>query len=162
MKISKCIILSTILHLYQYCIENNTHHFFLHRHNEDGSYSYGFEAADGSYKIESKHPNGEVFGKYGFIDDSGNLREIEYGATSRRGFEPAGTGINVPPPVEDNRLDKDNPEDDGQYREDPSIYHTDPRYTNGERYDPVPQKYTTIQNHIHLQQRPLGYSPLSR
>lgn len=28
-------------------------------------------------------------GKYGYVDDTGKVREIEYGA-SRRGFEPAG------------------------------------------------------------------------
>ncbi|CAD1468746.1 unnamed protein product [Heterotrigona itama] len=108
------------------------------RHNEDGSYSYGYEAADGSYKIESKYPTGEVYGKYGFVDDTGNVREVEYGA-SRRGFEPAGPGINVPPPtLTGNSIANPNqPEDDGQYREDPSIYYTDPRYTNGERYDPA-------------------------
>lgn len=111
---------------------------FFDRHNEDGSYSYGYEAADGSYKIESKYPNGEVYGKYGFVDDTGNVREIEYGA-SRRGFEPVGPGINVPPPtLTGNSIAGANElEDDGQYREDPSIYHTDPRYTNGERYEPL-------------------------
>ncbi|XP_020287064.1 uncharacterized protein LOC109856336 [Pseudomyrmex gracilis] len=108
----------------------------INKHNEDGSYSYGYEAADGSYKIESKYPNGEVYGKYGFVDDTGNVREIEYGA-SRRGFEPVGPGINVPPPtLTGNSIAGANElEDDGQYREDPSIYHTDPRYTNGERYE---------------------------
>lgn len=111
---------------------------FSDRHNEDGSYSYGFEAADGSYKIESKYPNGEVYGKYGFVDDSGNIREVEYGAT-RRGFEPVGAGINVPPPTLTGNSIANEPEDDGQYREDPSIYHTDLRYTNGERYDQPPQ-----------------------
>lgn len=111
---------------------------FSDRHNDDGSYSYGFEAADGSYKIESKYPNGEVYGKYGFVDDTGNVREVEYGAT-RRGFEPVGHGINVPPPTLTGNSLANEPEDDGQYREDPSIYHTDPRYTNGERYDSRPE-----------------------
>ncbi|XP_066594114.1 uncharacterized protein [Prorops nasuta] len=122
----------------------------INKHNEDGSYSYGFEAADGSYKIESKYPNGEVYGKYGFVDDTGNIREVEYGASKQRGFEPVGTGINVPPPtVRNNNVDE--PEDDGQYREDPNIYHTDPRYTNGERYDIVP-KPPTAYNPNHFQQ----------
>ncbi|KAL6260507.1 hypothetical protein P5V15_008031 [Pogonomyrmex californicus] len=123
----------------------------INKHNEDGSYSYGFEAADGSYKIESKYPNGEVYGKYGFVDDTGNVREIEYGA-SRRGFEPVGPGINVPPPtLTGNSIagNANEPEDDGQYREDPSIYHTDPRFTNGERYDLAP-KY---------RQQPIAYNP---
>ncbi|XP_012141976.1 cuticular protein 27 isoform X1 [Megachile rotundata] len=116
----------------------------INKHNEDGSYSYGYEAADGSYKIESKYPTGEVYGKYGFVDDTGNVREVEYGA-SRRGFEPAGPGINVPPPtLTGNSIANPNaPEDDGQYREDPSVYYTDPRYTNGERYDPAPRQPLT-------------------
>lgn len=61
----------------------------INRQNEDGSYSYGYEAADGSFKIETKYPTGEVHGKYGYIDNEGTKREIEYGA-SKRGFEPAG------------------------------------------------------------------------
>lgn len=36
----------------------------INRHNEDGSYSYGYEGGDGSFKIETKYPNGEVYGKY--------------------------------------------------------------------------------------------------
>lgn len=61
----------------------------INRHNEDGSYSYGYEGADGSFKIETKYANGEVYGKYGYIDDAGKVREVEYGA-SKRGFEPQG------------------------------------------------------------------------
>lgn len=61
----------------------------IDRQNADGSYTYGYEAADKSFKIETKYPNGEVYGKYGYVDDQGNVREIEYGAT-KRGFEPAG------------------------------------------------------------------------
>lgn len=106
----------------------------INKHNEDGSYSYGYEAADGTYKIETKYPNGEVFGKYGYIDDQGKLREIEYGA-SRRGFEPAGSEIQVPPPTLKQNPDAyarplgPNEEDDGQYREDPSVYYkNDPYY----------------------------------
>ncbi|KAF2892670.1 hypothetical protein ILUMI_13503 [Ignelater luminosus] len=103
----------------------------INRHNEDGSYSYGYEAADGTYKIESKYPNGEVFGKYGFVDDVGKLREIEYGA-SRRGFEPQGNEINVAPPTLNDKYPAKplgpNEEDDGQYREDPSIYYKDEKY----------------------------------
>ncbi|XP_063989857.1 uncharacterized protein LOC135169073 [Diachasmimorpha longicaudata] len=111
----------------------------INRHNEDGSYSYGYEAADGSYKIESKYPTGEVYGKYGFVDDTGTVREVKYDA-GHRGFEPAGPGINVPPStLAGNAVgDQNQPEDDGQYREDPSIYYTDPRYTNGEKYERRP------------------------
>ncbi|EDW14522.2 extensin [Drosophila mojavensis] len=102
----------------------------IDKHNDDGSYTYGYEAADKSFKIETKYPNGEVYGKYGYVDDQGKVREIEYGA-SKRGFEPAGSHINVPPPT----LTNNNPYplgpneiDDGQYREDPSVYYKDEKY----------------------------------
>ncbi|XP_054269662.1 uncharacterized protein LOC128990996 [Macrosteles quadrilineatus] len=106
----------------------------INRQNEDGSYSYGYEGADGSYKIETKHATGEVYGKYGYVDDTGSLREIEYGA-SKLGFQPAGTGVNVAPPTlpDPNSANYVGPEgeDDGQYREDPSIYWKDPKYNQG-------------------------------
>ncbi|XP_018320129.1 formin-like protein 14 [Agrilus planipennis] len=70
----------------------------INRHNEDGSYTYGYESADGSFKIETKLPTGEVKGKYGFIDDVGKVRVVEYGAT-KYGFEPSGEGITVAPPT---------------------------------------------------------------
>lgn len=109
----------------------------VNRQNEDGSYSYGYENADGTFKIETKYPTGEVFGKYGYVDETGKLRTVEYGA-SARGFEPVGAGITVPPPVlggDFNDLHRDQSSaqssssssqddyDDGQYREDPSIYY---------------------------------------
>jgi hypothetical protein len=70
----------------------------INRHNEDGSYTYGFEGADGSFKIETKLPSGEVRGKYGFVDDTGKVRVVEYGA-NQYGFQPAGEGITVAPPT---------------------------------------------------------------
>ncbi|KAJ8721176.1 hypothetical protein PYW07_001951 [Mythimna separata] len=70
----------------------------INRHNEDGSYTYGYEAADGSFKIETKSPAGEVKGKYGYKDDTGKVRVIEYGA-NKFGFQPSGEGITVAPPT---------------------------------------------------------------
>ncbi|VVD03329.1 uncharacterized protein LOC126968038 [Leptidea sinapis] len=70
----------------------------INRHNEDGSYTYGYESGDGSFKIETKSPTGEVKGKYGYKDDTGKLRVIEYGA-NKFGFQPAGEGITVAPPT---------------------------------------------------------------
>ncbi|KAJ8730507.1 hypothetical protein PYW08_001920 [Mythimna loreyi] len=106
----------------------------INRQNDDGSYSYGYEAADGSFKIETKYPNGDVAGKYGYVDAEGKTREISYGASSQRGFEPEGPGIMVPPPTLNNNQHStnaltDGQEDDGQYREDPSIYE-DPKYNS--------------------------------
>lgn len=43
-------------------------------------------------------PNGEVKGKYGYTDETGKLRVVEYGA-NRYGFQPAGEGITVAPPT---------------------------------------------------------------
>ncbi|XP_015371382.1 PREDICTED: uncharacterized protein LOC107167013 [Diuraphis noxia] len=68
------------------------------QHNEDGSYTYGYEGSDGSFKIETKTVTGEVSGKYGYVDDSGKLRVVEYGA-NKYGFQPSGEGITVPSPT---------------------------------------------------------------
>ena len=40
-----------------------------------------------------RYATGEVKGKYGYYDDTGSLREVEYGATPKGGFEPTGTGL---------------------------------------------------------------------
>ncbi|XP_017487125.1 PREDICTED: proline-rich proteoglycan 2 [Rhagoletis zephyria] len=127
----------------------------IDRHNDDGSYTYGYEAADRSYKIETKYPNGEVFGKYGYQDDQGKLREIEYGA-SKRGFEPAGSDINVPPPTLTNHNPYPlgpNEVDDGQYREDPAVYFKDQKFNR----PPVAASKFSLDN-LHQPQRP-QYNP---
>uniref|UniRef100_A0A182TCK6 Cuticle protein 6 n=1 Tax=Anopheles maculatus TaxID=74869 RepID=A0A182TCK6_9DIPT len=67
-------------------------------HNEDGSYTYGYEGADGSFKIETKLATGEVKGKYGYVDENGKVKVVEYGA-NKYGFQPSGEGITVPPPT---------------------------------------------------------------
>jgi len=65
---------------------------FVDTQNADGSYTYGYENGDGTYKIETRYVTGEVKGKYGYYDDTGMLREVAYGA-SKMGFEPTGTGL---------------------------------------------------------------------
>jgi len=67
--------------------------------NIDGSYTYGYEAADGTYKLETRYVDGRVKGKYGYIDPEGNLREASYGAEAGRGFEPQIEGVELPAPV---------------------------------------------------------------
>ncbi|KAJ6637817.1 Cuticle protein 6 [Pseudolycoriella hygida] len=146
----------------------------INRHNEDGSYSYGYEGGDGSFKIETKYPNGEVYGKYGYVDDTGKLREIEYGA-SRRGFEPAGSDINVPPPtVNNDNISPLGPNeiDDGQYREDPSIYYKDDKYNTKPVKTNNPSSFrlqNTIENNFPTQRtenynqyQQLNFQPQSR
>ncbi|ETN64368.1 Cuticular protein 97Ea [Anopheles darlingi] len=54
--------------------------------------------ADGSFKIETKLATGEVKGKYGYVDENGKVKVVEYGA-NKYGFQPSGEGITVPPPT---------------------------------------------------------------
>merc|ERR1719474_2487949 len=61
---------------------------YIDQQNTDGSYTYGFEGADGTYKLETRFADGRVKGKYGYIDPEGVLREASYGAEAGRGFEP--------------------------------------------------------------------------
>merc|ERR1719499_2289418 len=72
---------------------------YIDTQNPDGSYTYGYESGDGTYKIETRYATGEVKGKYGYIDPTGALREVEYGATPGRGFEPRAEGLVVAPPT---------------------------------------------------------------
>merc|ERR1711983_706430 len=72
---------------------------YVDTQNIDGSYTYGYEAADGTYKLETRFVDGRVKGKYGYIDPAGNLREASYGAEAGRGFEPKIAGVELPPPV---------------------------------------------------------------
>merc|ERR1711976_877672 len=72
---------------------------YVDNQNIDGSYTYGYEAADGTYKLETRYVDGRVKGKYGYIDPEGVLREASYGAEACRGFEPEISGLDLPPPV---------------------------------------------------------------
>ena len=50
-------------------------------------------------QIETRFATGEVKGKYGYVDPTGQLREVEYGASPERGFEPRAEGLVVAPPT---------------------------------------------------------------
>ncbi|XP_047476005.1 actin cytoskeleton-regulatory complex protein pan1-like [Penaeus chinensis] len=56
--------------------------------NEDGTYTYGFEAADGTFKLETRDEEGNVKGKYGFLNEFGELKTVEYSAGNETGFVP--------------------------------------------------------------------------
>ena len=118
------------------------------RHNDDGSYTYGYEGADGSFKIETKLVTGEVMGKYGYVDDSGKVRVVEYGA-NRYGFQPAGEGITVAPPtlVDETRTEKTVEELGGRLRlpsalsasrPAPVVRPTEQDYDDGKGFYPPP------------------------
>merc|ERR1712088_58863 len=68
---------------------------YLDRQNDDGSYTFGYESADGTYKIEKRLTNGEITGKYGYIDANGDLQETVYDGTVEHGFAPQIGGVVV-------------------------------------------------------------------
>ncbi|XP_045109506.1 mediator of DNA damage checkpoint protein 1-like [Portunus trituberculatus] len=47
-------------------------------HEDDGTYVFGYQAADGSFKEERRAPDCTVTGKYGYVDATGTLREFTY------------------------------------------------------------------------------------
>lgn len=52
--------------------------FTIFQVNDDGSFTFGYEAADGSFKEETRGTDCVVRGKYGYIDPDGNKREFTY------------------------------------------------------------------------------------
>merc|ERR1712001_696861 len=55
--------------------------------NEDGSYTVGYEASDGTFRLETKDAEGNVEGKYGFLDENGEIKIVEYSANNSTGFQ---------------------------------------------------------------------------
>ncbi|XP_076268428.1 uncharacterized protein LOC143201319 [Rhynchophorus ferrugineus] len=50
--------------------------------NADGSYTIGYEADDGSFKIESRDVLGNIKGTYGFVDDEGKIKRVSYSSSN--------------------------------------------------------------------------------
>lgn len=69
----------------------------INRVNNDGSYTFGYESGDGSYRVETRGLDGLIQGRYGYIDEHGVRKEVDYMAGSATGYEPRGAGITVPP-----------------------------------------------------------------
>jgi len=44
--------------------------------NEDGSFTFGYENSDGSYRMENRDASGYVVGRYGYIDAYGKTQEM--------------------------------------------------------------------------------------
>merc|ERR1719474_2004457 len=73
--------------------------------NDDGTYTVGYEASDGSFKLETKDAEGNVEGKYGFVDENGEIKIVEYSANNSTGFTsdlelPELTAVEVGAPVQ--------------------------------------------------------------
>lgn len=45
--------------------------------NDDGSFTFGYEAADGSFKEETRGTDCVVRGKYGYVDPDSNKKKME-------------------------------------------------------------------------------------
>lgn len=54
----------------------------IRRLNEDGSYTIGYEADDGTFKIESRDVMGNVKGTFGYIDKDGEIKRVTYSSSS--------------------------------------------------------------------------------
>lgn len=52
----------------------------IRRLNSDGSYTVGYEADDGTFKIESRDVLGNVKGTYGYVDVNGEIKRVSYTA----------------------------------------------------------------------------------
>jgi hypothetical protein len=44
--------------------------------NDDGTYTFGYESADGSFRVENRDIDGYVSGKYGYVDANGQVQEF--------------------------------------------------------------------------------------
>lgn len=51
--------------------------------NNDGSYTFGYETDDGAFRTETRDLTGYVTGKYGYIDEKGQLKVVEYESGKR-------------------------------------------------------------------------------
>ncbi|XP_046603098.1 proteoglycan 4-like isoform X1 [Neodiprion virginianus] len=61
--------------------------------NEDGSYTFGYEAGDGSFKVESRDVLGNIKGTFGFVDAEGEIKRVSYSSSNGTGFK----ATTVPP-----------------------------------------------------------------
>lgn len=54
----------------------------IKRVNEDGSYTFGYEADDGTFKIESRDVLGNIKGTFGFVNSDGEIKRVSYTTTN--------------------------------------------------------------------------------
>merc|ERR1712128_201662 len=111
---------------------------YIDNQNTDGSYTYGFEGADGTYKLETRYTDGRVKGKYGYYDPEGVLRETTYGAEAGRGFEPQIDGIELPPPTIAEDIQNEIPQNFEPEIQNPQ------RFKNFQAVSPTPKKMSNF------------------
>jgi len=52
----------------------------------DGALTFGYDAADGSFRWETRAAGGAVAGRYGYVDAAGAVRVVHYAADPARGY----------------------------------------------------------------------------
>lgn len=73
----------------------------INKVNDDGSYTFGYEASDGSFKVETRDVAGNVKGMFGFVDETGQLKRVSYSASNSTGFRTAAAGSTSSSPPSD-------------------------------------------------------------
>ncbi|XP_059055454.1 uncharacterized protein LOC131849402 [Achroia grisella] len=68
----------------------------IRRLNDDGSYTIGYEADDGTFKIESRDVLGNVKGTFGYIDQDGEIKRVTYSSSSDSTPIPVTTSSTTP------------------------------------------------------------------
>lgn len=100
-------------------------------------------------------------GKYGYVDDSGKLRVVEYGA-NKYGFQPSGEGITVPSPtLVELRPDEDEQDEEPRIpakRPSSSVKPTKPLVRNNNNR---PESDVGLYRPQQKQQQPLQPQPIS-
>ena len=77
--------------------------------NDDGTYTVGYEATDGTFKLETRDEEGNVEGKYGYLNEEGEIVIVEYSANNSTGFTsdlelPAAQAVDIDTPVQQVKL----------------------------------------------------------
>ena len=83
-----------------------------HQIADDGTYAFSFEADDGSYRYETRNIDNLVTGKYGYIDEFGEKKEVEYSSANARSLTLDKNLANIdtiPLKVQSYELEFDNP-----------------------------------------------------
>ncbi|XP_045447769.1 mucin-5AC-like [Melitaea cinxia] len=78
----------------------------IRRLNEDGSYTIGYEANDGTFKIESRDVLGNVKGTFGYIDDDGEIKRVTYSSSGDSTPVPVSTSTTSSTPTMIVRVNK--------------------------------------------------------
>lgn len=106
--------------------------------NDDGSFTFGYEAADGSFKEETRGTDCVVRGKYGYVDPDGNKREFTY---------VSGNPCDPNAPKEEEPEEK--PEESNESDNFPANYPTRPIRPIQRPLPQAPKPVTVFQNTYH-------------